>query len=166
MIRAITAIIRGRKTTVFLMVIALILGVYNYVVMPRQETPDITAPYARITAVWPGASPEEMTSQITEKLEDMVAELPGFTSVLSYSRNSAAIVVVKLEADADYERHGMRCAPRRTPSTKELPDQMQPLDINTNLTDTAGIIIAMSGEGYSYDELSDMAEGWAVSWTH
>jgi multidrug efflux pump subunit AcrB len=158
MIRSITAIIRGRKTTVFLMVVALILGVYNYAVMPRQETPDITAPYARITAVWPGASPEEMTSRITEKLEDMVAELPGFTSVLSYSRNSAAIVVVKLEADADYEKAWDALRTKADTLTKELPDQMQPLDINTNLTDTAGIIIAMSGEGYSYDELSDLAE--------
>ena len=35
MIGTITAIIRGRKTTVFLMVVALILGIYNYVVMPQ-----------------------------------------------------------------------------------------------------------------------------------
>ena len=158
MIGAITAVIRGRKTTVFLMVVALILGIYNYVVLPRQETPDITAPYARITAVWPGASPEEMTSQITEKLEDMVAELTGFTSVLSYSRNSAAVVIVKLEADAEYEKAWDELRTKADTLSKDLPDQMQPLDINTNLTDTAGIIIAMSGDGYSYDELADMAE--------
>ena len=158
MIGTITAIIRGRKTTVFLMVVALILGIYNYVVMPRQETPDITAPYARITAVWPGASPEEMTSQVTEKLEDTVAELTGFTSVLSYSRNSAAVVIVKLEADADFEKAWDELRTKADTLAKDLPDQMLPLDINTNLTDTAGIIIAMSGDGYSYDELADMAE--------
>jgi len=158
MTRIIETIVKGRKTTIFMMVVAMIFGIYNYVVLPRQEAPDITAPYARITTLWPGASPDEVAKQVTEKIEDMTAEIPGFESVQSYSRNSASVVIVKLETEADYEASWDELRTKASILQKELPDNVSQLDINTNLVDTAGMIIAMSGEQYSYDALADMAE--------
>jgi len=156
--RILSAVIKGRKTTIFLLFVFMILGIYNYIIMPRQETPDINVPYAKITVTWMGASPEEIEKQITAKIEDMVAEIPGTDTIQSYSRNSVSIVVVKLDTETDVEKFWTKLREKAVALEGSLPDNASSLDINTDLTETAGMIIAMSGEHYSYDELAEFAE--------
>lgn len=47
--------IKNRKITLFIVIAAAIFGIYSYYIAPKQEAPDVTAPFAVITAVYPGS---------------------------------------------------------------------------------------------------------------
>ena len=82
------AAIKNRKITIFVVILAIILGCYNYYVLPKKETPEIKAPIAIITAQYPGASPEEVEQTVTRKIEDKVVEVPGYKISKSISQRS------------------------------------------------------------------------------
>lgn len=152
------AAIKERKVTLFLAALILIGGLYSYYITPKQENPEITPAYAIITAVYPGASPEDVEKLITSKIEDEVAELKGYEHAESQSRNSAAVVVLKMDQGTNVEKAWPELRQKMEDLQSELPGEVEKIQINTDVTETAGIIISMSGEKYSYEELADYAE--------
>ncbi|OGO78153.1 MAG: hypothetical protein A2Y23_12260 [Clostridiales bacterium GWB2_37_7] len=154
------AAIKERKVTLFLAALIMIGGLYSYYIVPKQENPEITPAYAIITAVYPGASPEDVEKLITSKIEDEVAELEGYEHSESQSRNSLSVVVLKLNQGTDIEKVWPDLRQRMEDLQPDLPVEVQKIQINTDVTETAGIIISMSGEKYSYEELADYAESF------
>ncbi|HYE09898.1 MAG TPA: efflux RND transporter permease subunit [Patescibacteria group bacterium] len=152
------AAIKERKVTLFLAALIMIGGLYSYYVAPKQENPEITPAYAIITAVYPGASPEDVEKLITSKIEDEVAELKGYEHAESQSRNSVSVVVLKLNQGTDVEKAWPDLRQKMEDLQPDLPAEVEKIQINTDVTETAGIIISMSGEKYSYEELADYAE--------
>jgi multidrug efflux pump subunit AcrB len=150
--------IKERKVTLFLAVLVMIAGIYSYYITPKQENPEITAAIAIVTTIYPGASPEEVEKLVTSKIEDEAAELKGYDYAESQSRNGVSVVVVRLVQDADIEKSWEDLRQKMEDLQGELPKEAHPIQINTDLTETAGIIISMSGENYSYEELAAYAE--------
>ena len=63
--------------------------------------PDVQFPIVTVTTVYPGASPSEVESQLTEKLEDAIVSLAGVKSIQSYSRESVSVLVIEFNLDVD-----------------------------------------------------------------
>lgn len=154
----ISAAIKERKVTLFLAALIMLAGLYSYYITPKQENPEITPSIAIVTAIYPGASPEEVERLVTSKIEDEAAELKGYDYTESQSRNSHSVVVIRLTQDADVEKAWTDLRQKMDDLQSQLPNEVQPIEINTDLTETAGIIISMSGESYSYEELASYAE--------
>jgi multidrug efflux pump subunit AcrB len=154
------AAIKERKVTLFLAALIMIGGLYSYYIVPKQENPEITPAYAIITAVYPGAAPEDVEKLITSKIEDEVAELKGYEHSESQSRNSVSVVVLKLNQGTNVEKAWPELRQKMEDLQSDLPVEVQKIQINTDVTETAGIIISMSGEKYSYEELAGYAEGF------
>ena len=81
--------LKNNKFSLFLVVIVLILGLFNYSIMPRQEVADVSPPLAQIIAIYPGASPETIERLITSEIESEVSEITfsiivAFCSQLTY----------------------------------------------------------------------------------
>jgi len=152
------AAIKERKVTLFLAALIMIGGLFSYYVTPKQENPEITPAYAIITAVYPGASPGEVEKLVTSKIEDEVAELKGYEHSESQSRNSVSVVVLKLSQGTDVEKAWPELRQKMEDIQPDLPGEVQKIQINTDVTETAGIVISMSGEKYSYEELAEYAE--------
>lgn len=158
MINVIKQAMLKRKITLFILIIAISFGIYNYAISPRQETPEILAPVALITVVYPGASPEDIESLVTSKIEDEISEIEGYDYSYSYSRNSISVIIVRLIYDTDIEGAWDDLRQRMVDIQPELPDECDTISVNTDLTDTAGMMISMSSDDYSYDELETYAE--------
>ena len=59
-----------RKPTVLvLLLLCVIAGVFSYLVLPRESSPDITIPYVFVTTTYEGVAPEDMEKLITLPLE-------------------------------------------------------------------------------------------------
>ncbi len=155
------AAIKEKKVTLFLAVIVMIMGLYNYHIIPKQENPDVTAPIAQIVTIYPGASPEEVESLVTSKIEDKLTEIDGYDYSKSWSKNSVSIIVLYLDNDdADVDKAWPELRQKMDDVQSDLPEECFDIDINTNLADTAGMIISLSGEGYSYEQLGSYAESF------
>jgi multidrug efflux pump subunit AcrB len=152
------AAIRRRAFTNFFLIIIVLLGGYSYYLVPKQESPDVTAPLAIITTVYPGASPEDVEKLVTSPIEDEVLEIDGYKQSNSFSRNSISIVVLELENKADVDKAWTDLRRRVDDIQSDLPDECYDSEIDTNLAETAGMLICLSGEDYSYEQLASMAE--------
>ncbi|MCG8499950.1 MAG: efflux RND transporter permease subunit [Firmicutes bacterium] len=151
--------IKERKVTIFLAVIIAIYGFYSYYMLPRQENPDVSAPIAQIVTIYPGASPADVAKLVTAKIEDEVRELEGFHYVQSQSRNSVSVVFVFLKNDvADADKSWDQLRENLAAIRQDLPDGCAIPEITTDLTETAGMIISLSGDAYTYEQLAAYAE--------
>jgi len=152
------AAVKHKKITLFIVAFFMVLGIYSYYLLPRQEYPDITPPVALITTSYPGASPMDVERLVTSKIEEEIKELKGYDYSDSTSRNSFSVVVLRLEKSADIDRSWTELRRKMEDIQDELPQGCGKIDINTDLVDTAGMIISMSGDSYSYEELASYAE--------
>lgn len=154
----IKAAIENKKIVLFLVVISIITGFYCYHIIPKQESPDVSSPSAMITTIYPGASPSDIEKLVTKKIEDKVEEIAGFDYVESYSQNSASIVIVTLTSDADKDKAWRSLRDKIKDLKSDLPDSCEESIIDTNLTESAGMIISISGKNYSYEQLGSYAD--------
>lgn len=151
-------IIKNRRVILFFAAALTIFGLYNYWLIPKQENPQMAPPVAKITAVYPGASPEEIEESVTGKIEDELTGIPGYDYIESYSRNSLSTTILWLDNDTDVEKAWGILRQKMDDLQSELPAGCQDIEIDTELDDTAGFIISVSGSDYTYEQLAYFAE--------
>ena len=154
----IKAAIKNKKIVLFLVAIIIVSGFYCYNDISKQETPDVESPAAMITTIYPGASPSDIEKLVSKKVEQKAEEIDGCDYVQSYSESNASIVVVYLNNDADEDKSWRDLRDKIKDLKSDLPSGCQDSEINTNLTETAGSIISISGNNYSYQQLGDYAD--------
>lgn len=137
--------IYNRKITLFILITLLGVGIFYYYFLPRQEYPEINAPVAMISMVYPGASPDDVEVIVTSKIEKSLKELDGYDYSFSYSYNSMSVVFVRLVYGTDTELAWKELRNRLEDLQKDLPKEVQQAQIDTDLVETAGIMISMTG---------------------
>lgn len=150
--------IKERKVTILLSIFILIFGLYSYYFIPKQENPDTSSPAAQIVTVYPGASATDVETLVTKPIEDVVATLDGIDYIQSYSYDNVSIVLVMLNYSVDYDEQWDTLRTGLDSVKSDLPDGVWDPDVDTNLTESAGIILSLSGEDYTYDQLADFAQ--------
>lgn len=91
--------VNNRALVLFLMIISLIAGGFSYLNLGRAEDPSFTIKTMVISAVWPGATAEQIQRQVTDPIETKIRTLPRLEWVQSYSRQNVAVVQVNLRDD-------------------------------------------------------------------
>ncbi len=64
-----------------LLVVLVIIGTYSYLTLPRESFPDITIPYAFVTATYEGVAPEDMEKLINIPIERKIKGISGVSSL-------------------------------------------------------------------------------------
>ena len=77
--------------------VVLVMGVISYLDLPRQQDPTINFNWIDITTVYPGASSEDVEKQVTDVLEDAIANLDDVRFVSSTSREGVSSILVRFE---------------------------------------------------------------------
>lgn len=147
-------VIENRKIMFFFVVLVILVGLYTYKILPKQEAPDISPQAALITTIYPGASQSNVEQLVTRKIEDEVSNMDGYNESYSYSNNSVSTVVVQYQYGVDVDKTFNELRRKMDDLQSELPSEAYDIQVNTDLADTAGILIALSSENYSYETLS------------
>jgi len=159
MIRGILSKVIGSSRFILLFIIlSLALGLYSYYLLPKQESPEVSAPVAIISNIYPGASPQEVERLVTRVIEGNIRKLPGYDFSESYSRNSISVVLLQLQNDAPVEESWNELRRILSDTQRDLPPECLPIQLNTDLAETTGIIVSLSGQHYNPEELAAMAE--------
>lgn len=155
--RWIEAAILNRKITLFLLLLLIAAGAYNFYISPRQEYPEINAPVAMISVIYPGASPAEVEERVTSKVVSELEEIEGYDYAYTYSFNSASVTFLRLVYGTEVESAWNDLEDRMDVLQSELPPECQAIQTNTDLVETAGLMVTLSSENYTYNELNDLA---------
>lgn len=151
-------LIKNWRFTLFFTLMAIILGIYSYYMVPKQESPDVSAPFAIIKTIYPGASPEDVEKLVTRVIEEKVQEVPGYKTSQSFSKNSISVVVLELNNEVDVDKSWNELRRTLEDAQDEIPSECLKIDADTKLSETAGMIISLSGEEYSYEQLTVFAD--------
>lgn len=154
------SIIKNRKILIFFIVLVFIAGIYSYVMLPKQESPDISVPAAIVTCVYPGASQEDVEQLVTSKIDDEIKSLEGYDYVSSFAMNSYSLSIFELEYGGDIDKSWDDLRTKMDELQEELPSECLPIETKTDLMETAGMVITLSGENYSYEALSRYGEAF------
>lgn len=148
-----------RPVMVSMLLVALLLfGIIGYTNLPLSLMPDFKIPYVTIQTTYSGASPTEIESQITKKIEDEVAALTLIDEMTSYSMENVSIIVVKFELTKDEDVALQEVKDKVDQILNDLPDDAdQPVITKLDVTATPVMNIIMSGD-LSPTELYDLAD--------
>ena len=152
------AIEKNRITFVVLVLIVL-AGVQAYVGMPQSEDPGFTIRTAMVITYFPGASPERVEQLVTDKLEKAIQEMPEVDVINSQSKNGVSIIIVDIQERYKEMRPIWDSLRRKVAGAAgDLPDGIRGPDVNDEFGDVFGTIINLTGDGYTYAELKDLAD--------
>lgn len=153
--------IRHKSIVYFFVVSILITGIFSFYHLGRREDPDFTIRQMVVTAVWPGASAEQMTEQVTDKLEEKIQYTPGIDFIRSYTRGDVSIIYVSLDENLPVETVRPTWTEVRNLVNEvwpKLPPGVVGPIFNDRFDDVYGSIYALTGDGFSYEEKRAAAE--------
>ncbi len=152
------AIEKNRITIVALIVLVLV-GIMAFQHMPRQEDPGFTIRVAFIQTFFPGAGPERVENLVTDKLEKVIQEIPEVDFITSQSFTGMSVIYVNVKKDEMNMRPIWDNLRRKVDRARsELPDGVVGPYVNDEFGDVFGLQLTITGEGYSYAELKDVAD--------
>ena len=107
--------------TTLLMAAIMLSGIIAYTFLPLSTLPEVDYPTIQVQTLYPGASPEVMTSSVTAPLERQFGQMPGLNQMTSAS--SAGASVITLQFSLDHRGAGDRKSTRLN-SSHEIPSRM------------------------------------------
>lgn len=150
------------KVVSWMMTILLLAGgVYAYMNMGRLEDPEFTIKEAVIATAYPGASSYEVEDEITLPIETALQQLPYVDHITSIS--SAGLSQVTVQMKDKYRGAALKqiwdeMRRKINDMSADLPTGSYPPMINDDFGDVYGIYMAVTGDGYSHQELSDYVD--------
>lgn len=154
-----------RSITIFLAVILTVMGSVGFYLLPRQESPDVAFPAAMVITPYPGASAKDVNDLVTKKIEDKLYEIDGYDYIKSYAKESMSIVVVFFDMKVDNNTAMQEVRNAVKDAESELPSGVMDSIIDTDLVSTAGMVISLSGDDYSYEQLASFGEQFKTALT-
>lgn len=153
--------LKNKAIVWYFIVIVAIAGVFSYMKLGRMEDPAYTVRQMVVTVAWPGATAQQMQDQVTDKIEKKLQDTPNLDYIKSYSSPGQAVIYVNLtdQAPADSIRSTWHEVRNLTEDMKkDLPEGVYGPYYNDRFDDVYGSVYAITGDGYSYEELRQKAE--------
>jgi len=153
--------ISNRAVTWLMILLLTVGGMLSYQRLGRLEDPEFTIKEAVITTTYPGASAEEVESEVTEKIETALQKLKQLHELRSISRPGLSIVYAEMK-----DHFGKNTLPQVWDEMRRKIGEVVPLlppgvnepSINDDFGDVYGVFFALEGDGYSYHDLKEIAE--------
>lgn len=153
--------LRHKSIIYYFIAVLLTFGIFSFTHMGRMEDPDFTMRTMVVGVSWPGASPQQMSDQVTDKLEEKLRDLPGVDYTKSFTDGSKSVIYINLKEDLPSNKIRPAWEEARNminDEWKSLPSGVQGPSINDRFNDVYGTIYALSGDEFSYEEKRQQAE--------
>src|SRR5919204_1990005 len=146
----------------FLIVALGVAGFVSYQRLGRAEDPFFTVKVVNVSVIWPGATAQEMQTQVADPIEKKLQELPYFEKVQTYSKPSFTAMQVTFRdftppKDVPYLFYLLR--KKLVDVQDQLPAGILGPVVNDEFSDVDSILYMMTGDGADYAQLKKAAEG-------
>jgi multidrug efflux pump subunit AcrB len=148
--------------TRYLMVVLMVLGAAAYFQLGQDEDPPFTFRAMVVQAFWPGASAEQVAEQVTSKIERALQDVPYFDVIRSYSKPGESLTILQLkDSSPPREVQGVWYQARKKVGDMRstLPPGVIGPVFNDDFGDVYGTIYAVAADGFSDEELREIADG-------
>jgi len=145
----------------YLMFVGLLMGVFSYFNLGREEDPSFTIKTMVIQTKWPGATQEETLKQVTDRIEKKLEELDSLDYVKSYTRPGESTVYVYLRdttSAEDIPQIWYQVRKKIDDIRGQFPQGIQGPGFNDEFGDVFGSVYAFTADGLTMRQLRDYVE--------
>src|SRR5438445_1356407 len=146
--------------TSLLMVAILLAGIVAYRVLPLSALPEVDYPTIQVVTLYPGASPDVMTSSVTAPLERQFGQMPGLNQMSSTSSGGASVIILQfgLELPLDVAEQEVQAAINASGTFLPTDLPTPPIYNKVNPADTPIITLALTSKTLPLPKLYDLAD--------
>lgn len=153
--------LRNRQIVLFLMILLAAIGAMSYTKLGQSEDPPFTFKAMVVRTLWPGATAEEVSRQVTERIEKKLMETGEYDKIVSFSRPGESQVTF-MARDSMHSNEipelWYQIRKKVADIRHTLPPEVQGPFFNDEFGTTFGNIYALSGAGFDYAVLKDYAD--------
>lgn len=145
-----------RAITGFCALLVLVGGTFSFFQLGQLEDPEFTIKTAGITTLYPGASPEQVELEVTDRIETKLQEMSEVKNVYSQSRPGMSIIKVDIKEEYWADRIGQVWDVLRKKIhdvEPSLPPGAGPPRVGDDFGYVFGFLLAVTSDGYTYAEL-------------
>ena len=153
--------LHNRGLVLYVMIALAIIGAWSYTRLGQSEDPPFTFKAMVVRTLWPGATAEEVSRQVTERIEKAVMNTGQYEFVRSYSRPGESQVIFMAKdsmRSKDIPELWYQIRKKVGDIRATLPEGVVGPFFNDEFGDTFGNIYALTGEGFDYAILKDYAD--------
>lgn len=142
------AAIQRRGTVYVLMFIAVVVGIYSYLTLPRESNPDITIPYVLVVTNYEGVASEDIESLITLPIERKLKGLKEVEEIRSVSAEGSSMITIEFHPDVDIDDALQWVRDKVDQAKGDLPNDLEedPSILEINLSEFPILMVAISGD--------------------
>src|SRR5436309_1655006 len=146
--------------TSLLMVAIMLVGIVAYRFLPLSALPEVDYPTIQVVTLYPGASPDVMTSSITSPLEVQLGQMPGLNQMSSVSSAGSSAITLQfslalsLDIAEQQVQAAINAAGNLLPSDLPAP----PIYAKVNPADAPVITLALTSKTLPLTQVRDLAE--------
>ena len=146
--------------TSLLMVAILLAGLMAYHVLPISALPEVDYPTIQVTTLYPGASPDVMTSSVTAPLERQFGQMPGLNQMSSASSGGASVITLQfsLALSLDVAEQEVQAAINASNSFLPTDLPMPPIYSKVNPADAPVITLAITSATMPLPKIEDLVD--------
>ena len=150
--------IKYRTSILVLTAILTLLGLISYVTIPKESSPSIEIPNIVVTTLYPGASPDDIESLITQDIEEEVSAINGIKEIRSTSTEGVSTVVIEFTPDVAMDDAFQKVRDKVDLAKAELPDDVEEPMVNEIDISEFPIMTINLAADYSLARLKEVAE--------
>lgn len=113
-----------KRTTIPVVLFTLLAigGLFTYSLLNKELVPNMEVPVNAVMTVYPGASPSEVETSVSKKIEDAVSAIEGIKTINTYSLESMSIVVINYKDGIDADLSLQDCERKVNAIKTDLPE--------------------------------------------
>jgi len=135
-----------------------LLGLNSYRKMGLELMPTMDVPFITVTTIYPGASPEQIETDVAKRIEDQVVTIDGLKHVSSSCMENVCLTFLEFELDVDVDIAATDVREKLDLIGADFPEDVEdPKILKFDINATAIIHLALTGD-VSLDELYDFAD--------
>ena len=152
-------ILRPVATTLCMLAIVL-SGIIAYRLLPVSALPQVDYPTIRVMTLYPGASPDVMTSAVTAPLERQFGQMPGLTQMASTSSGGASVLTLRFNLDINMDVAEQQVQAAINAASNLLPKDLPapPVYNKVNPADTPVLTLAITSKTMLLPKLNDLVD--------
>ncbi|WP_031520806.1 MdtB/MuxB family multidrug efflux RND transporter permease subunit [Siccibacter colletis] len=146
--------------TTLLMIAILLAGIIGYRFLPVSALPEVDYPTIQVITLYPGASPDVVTSAITAPLERQFGQMSGLKQMSSQSAGGASVVTLQFQLTLPLDVAEQEVQAAINAATNLLPSDLPnpPVYNKVNPADPPVMTLAVTSSALPMTQVEDMVE--------
>ncbi|HYR27923.1 MAG TPA: efflux RND transporter permease subunit, partial [Thermoanaerobaculia bacterium] len=129
-----------------------VIGAFSYLKLGVDRFPNVEFPFVIVTTVLPGAAPEEIETELTDKIEEAVNTISGINELASFSSENVSVVMISFDLEKDRDVATQEVRDKISTIAADLPTDAEPPVVqNFDPGAIPVVTIAVSGPGSQRD---------------